>query len=155
METRSATRTDQRMLEALFQTLNDGVLELAPDGSIMRLNPAAQRMFEELGLPDYPKQSLAAREQVGLLRTLQGTLVPHDQWPPVRLLRGEHSMGEHAIELLLGAPVGKAFRMRFTGIPLHDDAGQITGAVEVLRDVTAEANIQREVQGLFIILGVL
>jgi PAS domain-containing protein len=136
------------MLEALFQTLNDGVLELALDGSIVRLNPAAQRMFDELGLPDYPKQSLATREQIALLHTLQGTLLPRDQWPPVRLLRGEYLMGDHAVEHLLSAPGGKAFRIRYAGTPLFDDAGHIAGAVEVLRDVTAEATLRDQVERL-------
>jgi signal transduction histidine kinase len=148
METTSATRTNQHMLEALFQTINDGVIELAPDGRIVRLNPAAQRLFGELNIPDYAKLSLAARAQREQLHTVQGIPVPPDQSPPVRLLRGEQLMGDHAVELLLSAAVEKAFRIRFTGTPLYDDAGHLTGAVEVLHDVTAEANLRSQVQHL-------
>ena len=148
METTAATRSDQRMLEALFQTINDGVIELAPDGSIVRVNPAAQHQFDELEMPNYPKQSLAVRHQMDLLRTVQGIPLPLDQWPPVRLLRGERLMGDHAVELLLSAPVGKALRIRYTGTPLYDDAGHITGAVEVLHDVTAEASLRSQIQQL-------
>jgi signal transduction histidine kinase len=148
METTSAPRMNQGMLEALFQTINDGVIELAPDGTVVRLNPAAQRLFDELQLPDYPKQPLTARQQWDLLRTVQGTPLTLDQWPPVRLLRGEHLMDGHAVELLLTAPVGKALRIRFTGTPLYDDAGHITGAVEMLHDVTVEATLRSQVQRL-------
>jgi signal transduction histidine kinase len=78
------------------------------------------------------------------MRTAAGDVVPEDQLPQARLLRGEVLAGAASPDLLYDAPDGRTLTVQYAGSPLRDETGAVTGAVMVLRNVTDERRLEHE-----------
>ena len=72
-------------LRAIFDSLIEGVIVLDTRDNLIQINPAATRI---LGLPENIR-SLDSTGETLQVRTVDGSLVPVDQWPSKRALRGE------------------------------------------------------------------
>lgn len=133
-----------RQMEATFDAMVDGVLVYDADGHILRMNASLRRTFALDARPDYA--TLPEDERALLLapRALSGEPLARDAWPHARLLRGETLTEENAVEACLRALDGRELTVSYSGAPLHDEQGQITGAVMVVRDVSARKRMERE-----------
>jgi PAS domain S-box-containing protein len=131
-------------LEAVFGAMTDGVVVYDRTGRGTYANPVLRAMAAGHVPPDYGHLPLSERAALTPLRTPAGDVVPEDQLPHARLLRGEVLAGASSPELLFDAQDGRTYTVQYAGSPLRDETGAITGAVMVLRNVTEERRLQHE-----------
>ncbi|HEU5369985.1 MAG TPA: ATP-binding protein, partial [Ktedonobacterales bacterium] len=131
-------------LEAIFETMVDGVYVYDREGCIMRANAAGRRLFN---LDDHPELcSVPWDERIPQYHVCYAhdPHLPQDRWPLVRMLRGEVLSDPDAVDVsyrMLGD--GREVEGSITGAPLRDAEGRIIGAVMVLRDLTERQRLER------------
>ncbi|HEY7349951.1 MAG TPA: PAS domain S-box protein [Ktedonobacterales bacterium] len=133
-------RTRVLELEAIFASMNDGLIVHRADGSILRSNPAYAAL---VGWPtDSPLHALprAERYQILQIRDGQGQPIPQEQLPLSQNLRGESVTQEQIFRRRDGQDRDVIVR----GAPLTDAAGRVMGTVEVIHDVTDQRRLERE-----------
>jgi PAS domain S-box-containing protein len=131
-------------LEAVLGAMTDGVVVYDRTGRGTYVNPALRAMSAEHVPPTYEHLSLPERGALTRLRTPAGEVVPDDQLPQARLLRGEVLAGAASPELLFDAQDGRILTVQYSGSPLRNETGALTGAVMVLRNVTNKRRLERE-----------
>lgn len=134
-------------LEATISSMAEGVLILDPRGQVVCTNPVAREMLgygPEVG-------ELSTEERVGPLRIrgLDGRLIPPEELPSARALRGEMVR-----DLVVAVhPPGREERwLSVSAAPIHGPDGALQGAVVALGDVTALRHL--ELQRSRYVLGV-
>jgi signal transduction histidine kinase len=140
VEQELAERANQ--IEGVFDAMADGIILLDATGHIIRMNET-QRL-----LVGYD----AARDGAGCLfadyaarrmpSDLQHRPLPKEQWPAVRILRGERLTGADAVEIRVRALDGRELMLQISGAPMRDAAGNILGAVIAVRDVTKRHQLE-------------
>lgn len=118
----------QRRLQAVLDSIDDGLLIIDRNGCLEHGNPVAQRQLSWDEAPiGQPVPRLLAheplREQLGLA------------------LAGEHP--EQSGEDLSLSSAGEQRLFNYSLTPVNDDSGDVLGAVMVLRDVTAQRAFER------------
>ncbi len=131
-------------IESIFEAMVDGVVLVDATAHIVRMNEAYRQL---LGYD-------ATREAVGsqftdyaarrLPRDLENRLLPKDQWPTMRVLRGETLTGAHAVETRVRALDGRELIVQISGAPVRDAAGHIIGGVTALRDITERHQLEQQ-----------
>ena len=134
-----------RQMEATFDAMGDGVVVYDADGRILHVNASLRHTLALDAHPDYAAMSADERALLIAPRDAQDEPLPREIWPHVRLLRGETLDGERAVEARLRNLAGRELVVSYTGAPLRDDQGQVTGAVMVIRDLTERKRLERDV----------
>ena len=114
-------------LTSILDSLSEGVVMAAPDGTVTFANPAARRLLERL--PD----------DHGPLRWDGRALDLSHETPLAAVLRAH--AGPAQAEVPVQARDGAAL-LRVTAAPLHDGDAQLQGVVASFADVTAERAAQ-------------
>lgn len=138
-------------LEAIFESIADGIVVCDNHKHIIKANTAAAQMFQPL-LEQYPDCFRSSFEDVmALLQAFdeQGQRILPEQWPLVRLLNGEDLRGDNVVEMRLIFPNGQDVYLSYSGSPLRDQDGNILGAVLAIRDVTERRRMERRIQNSF------
>ncbi len=127
-------------LEGIFEAMADAVFVFDRDDHITAMNGAARRILER-----YQKEGYTARpiQEWAILRDEQGEPIAPEQWPTVRMLRGETLVGADAAEVLARNFDGRDFWLSISGAPVRDLEGTIAGAVWVVRDVTDRRRLEQ------------
>ncbi|MHB1414478.1 MAG: PAS domain S-box protein [Chloroflexota bacterium] len=130
-------------LEAVVNSLTEGMVVADPAGNVLGMNPAALRIhgFQHLEealrrLSDFP--------DTFVVEQLDGRPAPVDEWPLGRVLRGETlSALEVRVRRL---DTGRTWIASYGGTPVRGDNGEVILAVLAIRDVTTqkEAEAERE-----------
>jgi len=108
----------------------EGLLLVDASGAIIRANPAALRIVGDLDSFE--------------VRTFDGRLIPDDDRPARRALRGETISG---LELEIHRKdTGGRRIVRHSATPVCDEAGKISHAVVVLHDITEQKETEAELQ---------
>jgi PAS domain S-box-containing protein len=136
-----AERREQE-LEALFASLQDGVLVYGEDGHVRKVNEAATELFgadvRGLTAADLIERfQIASPDETGLA----GALLPEDRLPGSRAMRGEVVS---SARLRLRTPAG-ARTFLVSSSPLYREAPS-RGALSVYRDVTDYERAAEEVR---------
>ena len=118
--------------KAILDTMLEGVVAYSWDGEVIYFNRASQRILR-LSEGAGPTLALLARE--GRIHAPDGVPLAEGDAPVARLLRGETLAQE---DLRLSFDEGGDAVCRFSGAPLRDGAGGVTGAVLTFADVTEE-----------------
>ena len=132
--------------ESLVSSLSDGLVLFDAKGNRILVNPAARRLN---GIPDNADLSGQSGEAVRFeLRDLDGNLIPEENWPSRRALRGETFSG---LELRMRRlNDGSEWTASFSGAPVVDELGNQEYAVLTFYDVSerraAEEALQAAVQ---------
>jgi len=130
-------------LEAIVDTMADGVLVYDLEGRILHTNQADTALLRlDLRAEGIP-QTLRERGELVDLRDEGGQALPPDQWPSFRVLQGETLRGADAMDTLLRTLDGRDILFNTSGAPVHDAEGQIVGGVCILRDVTDRRRQER------------
>ncbi|HZC06469.1 MAG TPA: PAS domain S-box protein [Ktedonobacterales bacterium] len=148
-EARALAEDHAQQLDAVFEAVSDGMLVYGPDGSAVRVNQAMRDLLATLGLD--VTLPLAASEVSALMRRLEQDGPRDPERPSVsehslrRILNGEPLTGEHTVDIVVRAPDDEDLYLNISGAPIRGSDGAILGAVESLRDVTAnrEAELER------------
>ena len=127
------SQAQRRHLEAIISQMVDGVVVTDSSGRSIVVNSSAQKMLagglerlllEPRQVPEQPSRGgawTAARSIVA--RAISGELVTGEE------IRGAGAAGKAVLSA--------------SASPVRDEAGSVTGAVVVLRDVTAEREVER------------
>ena len=121
-----------QLLASIAATLHDCILSLDSDGTVQWASPATE------GVLGWPPEDLAGRDVAAVFPSGGGPV--HDD-AVRRLLSGER------VDPFVSAGVrrdGSTFKAQLTLGPVHGPDGVVTGAIVVLRDVTAQLSEQRE-----------
>jgi len=124
-------------LDLIFEALTDGLMVYDPDGRVVRTNAAVRRI---LGMdavpPDAYARSVRERASLYVVRDVRGATLAPEDWPAMRILRGEELTGPHTMDIQVRIPDGREVFLNVSGGPLRDRVGRLIGAVCVYRDQT-------------------
>ncbi len=140
MEREMAERAAQ--LETIFESITDGLIVTEYQGHIWRMNRAAKAL---LGLEDVPAaMTMSALEELGGFSALNMQRQPilEAERPINRYLQGEVLEKQGSVDLIVQTRDGREILINNTGAPIRDKTGHIIGAVEVIRDVTAQRRLE-------------
>lgn len=135
-----------RQFEAVFGALSDSVLIVNRQGRILRANAADRATFAYDTLATGFTTTLRQRAKLLMARDELGQLIPEEQSPFARILRGETLSGQHAVEATVRTAAGSELQVSISGAPLVDAAGAPIGGVIVTRDITEERRRERGLQ---------
>ncbi len=130
-------------LEAIFESIADGVIVTDQQGHIRHMNPALRTL---LGVEQVPEGlTMPALEKwAGFsARDAQDQPLMLDEQPINRYLRGETLTKEQSVDLIVRTRDGREVQVNNSGAPIRDKAGHLLGAVEVVRDVTEQRQLER------------
>lgn len=130
-------------LEATFEAIADGVIVYDADGRVIRANAAARALIGYDAAPDHLSGIPRERAARYVFRDEHGRPLGEEEWPLQQLLRGEVLQGTDAAEFVMTALDDRELHVSMSGAPVSDRAGQIIGAVAVLRDVTERRRLER------------
>ncbi|MBI5766827.1 MAG: PAS domain S-box protein [Verrucomicrobia bacterium] len=131
------------LLQASLDNLSEGVVVSELDGQLVYWNRAALELHGYRSL-DECRRHLDEFTGTFEFRAADGQVVPHEQWPLARLLRGETVRNWEAT--LIHRQAGWKKQFTFTGTLARDDTtGRPLLAVITMVDITA----RRELEGQF------
>lgn len=133
-----AVSAERAKLAAIVEQMADGVAILGPQGELLHLNAAAERI---LGRPAGSTPSEAGGMEPFQLRRPDGTLYRAEELPGWHALREGRTMTN--VELQVVMPSGELRDLASSAAPLRDLNGQLLGAVVVVRDVTEMRSVER------------
>jgi signal transduction histidine kinase/PAS domain-containing protein len=123
-------------LEAVFSSMTDGVFVMDAAGRVLQCNDAAARLLHLVEPLEYYAQPLHARSIHTIVLDSAGKPLPHEEWPFVRILRGEILSGPSTADIYLGLNTGGMIVVSVSGAPVRDADGRIVAAVCICREVT-------------------
>lgn len=139
-EARAEAERRAAELQSFITSMADGVAVWDADGHVVFMNEAGRRI---LGVPpDTPLEAVSGSYE---LRTLEGELIPKEQWGSRRALRGE------AVKDFRARMVTpwKETIVSYSAAPVLDSEGRVIGATSVLRDVSERAELERQREELY------
>jgi signal transduction histidine kinase/PAS domain-containing protein len=128
-------------LEAIFETMTDGVFVYDAQRNLTHLNARAREILGPEAHPqDRPMEERAARRPP---LDEDGQPLPFEQIPSVRILEGEVLTGAQAVDIYLPTPEGRTQVLSVSGTTVRTVDGAITGAIVMTRDVTERHRLER------------
>jgi signal transduction histidine kinase/CHASE3 domain sensor protein len=133
-------RRSASVLQGTFNSMAEAVLVIDTKGVVVLANAAAQTV-----LTYRPGMNVAQLSKIAQIYRGDGTtLMPPDELPSSRALRGEQFDGKELISHRQGS--GEIVHLVASGAPLHDASGAISGAALVYHDITAARDTERLLQ---------
>jgi diguanylate cyclase (GGDEF)-like protein/PAS domain S-box-containing protein len=130
-------------LQAVLESLAEGVIVFGPDGALLEINSAARAMFEYTS-PAEVSSKPADLEQLADVWTLDGTPVPASDWPVSRLLSGQEVRN---VELRIRYKRShRTWVASFTGSIVHPGVEPTPLAVLTVRDVSQKESAETALQ---------
>jgi PAS domain S-box-containing protein len=127
-------------LDAIFETITDGITVLDAEGRLIRTNRAFRSMS---GIDRHPEfMTLSADQRLAALamRDMRSQPLAREAWPATRMLQGETLTG---VDVVMNTLEGRELVVNIGGAPIRDQKSHITGCVGVFRDVTAPRQLER------------
>lgn len=129
----------RRQLEAVFDAMSDGVAVFDAAGKLVLMNDAQARINGFASREDMLR-GLDIYTRVYELRTLEGAVLPVEQWPVTRVMRGESL---HRLELRgLRRDTGQSWYFEYSGQPVRGPGGRQVLSIIITRDMTREKIIE-------------
>src|SRR5579884_3696943 len=125
-----------QQLEAIFAAMTDAVFVYDAQGHIVRMNEAAHLLLARYTPPEDVSVPVQERAERLGPRSPDGTPLPPEQVPSMRVLRGEVLTAGKSADVIMRTFDGEDIWLNMSGTPLRDERGQITGAIAIARDVT-------------------
>jgi PAS domain S-box-containing protein len=125
-----ALYASEARLTAILEQLPVGVSVYDSEGQTVLLNSVMRRFLGEA----MPSRDPERMHQWRSLKS-DGTLLPPDEWPDSRALRGEKVVP--GVEFLFTDDEGYETWTYITAVPLRDGEGRIVGAIAVVQDISA------------------
>ncbi|MBA2286887.1 MAG: PAS domain S-box protein [Ktedonobacteraceae bacterium] len=122
-------------LEAMFNSITDGVVVFNTDGDIQQANTA---FYQLLGIDVHPDEHAITPEEH---QTVLGLI--DERWPQSRIMAGETLQGAHAADVMLRSLDGRSIELSVSGAPVCDQEGHLVGALCICRDVTERRQLER------------
>jgi PAS domain S-box-containing protein len=130
-----AARHRAEQIEAVLSAINDGIAIYDLEGDVVKSNGAFAQMLGA-ARPYYDALSLAERAALFQVRDAHGQLIPVDELPARRALRGEKLDGVTDGDIHVSFPDGQQRILSVSANAVRDASGRITHAVAIYRDIT-------------------
>lgn len=132
-------------LEAIFQSLADGIYVVDQAGAIIHANPAFLEIvgYTEQKREDFLRFSREQRHALLDVRDEQGCPLPYAAWPETRILGGEVLKGPMVVDLHLRNFAGQELQLNVSGAPLYNREGELVAALCICRDVTERRKLEQ------------
>ncbi len=124
-------QTQNALMDAIFNSISDGLVVSGKDGKYVMFNETAKTMGGQN--PEFV-HSTQASETFGLFQPDGEIPFPSDEMPIVRALRGEHPDNVQMFVRNLQVPHG--IDISVSARPIYDENGLVNGAVSIIRDVS-------------------
>lgn len=133
-------RLPEAAWETLFHNIPEALFIAAPDGQILRMNPAARRFHDmpEAWGNSLPLTDLDPHFEVA---TLEGEPLPVKDWPLSRALRGERFTSLRV--QVCNRQTGRCWIGSYAGTPVFDESGRFILAAVTIRDETMLVHAER------------
>ena len=126
------------ILDAVLDQMASGAALYDASGELVRLNPAGVRITTRGVLDGEATDARLARYQ---MRRPDGALMPQDESPSGRALRGEVVA---QMECVIDGQHGPDTWLRCSAAPLRNEQGAIQGAVVIFEDITEQRRLSHE-----------
>ncbi len=126
---------------AVIEQMPSGLVVVDAEGRVVFLNAAARHVWRSD--PHDPRPMRERVREMPFLDGATGQPISPDATPAQRVLRGETVQD---YEYYYPAADGREVWIRFSGVPLRDGEGRVTGAVLILSNVTRERTLLRELK---------
>lgn len=126
-----------RRLEAIIAAVPDRISIFDAQGTLVQLNPAAQRVAG----PARGGETIDQIPTAYTLRTLDGAPIQVEDLPLTRALRGEYV---HGVEMRHVLADGREALLMSSAAPIVDPEGNVEGVVALAHDVTGLRHAERE-----------
>jgi signal transduction histidine kinase len=140
----NALRRSEDRLRGVIDTLSEGVVVCDPQGRFVSWNAAALALHGLEREHEWPR-GLAELASIFELSTAGGRVVPHDEWPIPRILRGERLRDCELRIRRLDIEWSRVFR--YGGAVVVGDGGEPT-AVLTISDVTERVSTPETARAL-------
>lgn len=132
-------------LEAIFQSLADGLFVVNENGEIIRSNAAFLELFDCSEENKAWFFALSPEERQTLLdfRDERGQPLNCEARPEMRILRGEVLKGSNSVDLLLRSLSGRELQVNISGAPLYNREGELIAALCICHDVTERRKLEQ------------
>ncbi len=134
-----------QQLDTIFEAVSDALVVFGADGTALRANRAMRGLMallgERLSLPMSAADFDAQMRRFSTDNAGQPSMAGH---PLQRILKGESLTGEQTLDLVVRTPAERTLHLNVSGAPIRGSDGAIVGAVESLRDVTANREAEQE-----------
>jgi signal transduction histidine kinase/PAS domain-containing protein len=139
-------------LEAVFASITDGILVCDSQGNIIQSNPAVRQLLHLDACPDF--LCLPVEQRLVYVQGFdeQGQKVTLQEWPLTRLLQGEYLKTGQEEDMRLILPDGQQIYVNHSGAPMHNQDGEIIGAVIIIHDVNERHLLEQRIRKSFRIL---
>lgn len=130
---------EQGRIEAILNSMTDGLVVSDLAGNILVMNPAALAMhgyesLEEARLP------LSRYMEIFDVRSLDGSTLQFPDWPLSRAVRGEKF--SHREVVIRRRETGRAWIGSYSGTPVLKQSGEAILAIVTIRDVTQAKQVE-------------
>jgi PAS domain S-box-containing protein len=139
-------------LETVFNSITDGVMVCDSTGNVIHSNAAVHTILHLDACPHFLNLSLEQRMELLTIMDEQGNVLPLDQRPLTRILRGEYLQASKQEDMRLLLPDGQEIYVNHSGAPMRDEEGQIIGGVIIIHDVNERHLLEHRIRKSFKIL---
>ncbi|MEO7034155.1 MAG: response regulator [Polyangiaceae bacterium] len=127
---------ERRLLDSIVTSLNEGIVAADRDGKCLLFNRQAESILG-MGPRDVDPETWA--RHYGVYAENRADFLPAAENPLLRAIRGEQSA---EVEVFVRNALVPGTTVSMTATPLEGGAGDITGGVAVLRDVTRQRELE-------------
>ena len=131
------------LMDAIFNSISDGVIVANQQGKYVLFNKTARKMIgqdlEEVHIPQAP-------ERFGLFHPESEDLYPAEELPLARALQGEYADN---VEILIRNPqLPEGIHASISGRPIYDEKGVVNGAVAAIRDISELKKAEKRLKAM-------
>jgi PAS domain S-box-containing protein len=132
----------QSQLQTIFDNMTEGIVVVGSKQDAVLVNPAAVRL---LGLPKGKYEFARIVEEVEVL-SMDGTVLPPEQWPTARALGGEFAQNRET--LVRRKSTGETSVLEVSTAPVRTGSGELEQVVITYRDIAARRQMDEAQQRL-------
>jgi PAS domain S-box-containing protein len=125
---------ERRRLAAIVESSNDAIISEDLDGTIVSWNSAAERIY------GYPTEEVIGKHITAVIPTARDSEMLELM---LRVRRGEHVP---SFEVTRKSTDGTVRDVSVKISPVRDESGEIIGVSAIVRDITEQVKVQRELQ---------
>ncbi|MHB0956222.1 MAG: PAS domain S-box protein [Pirellulaceae bacterium] len=136
----AALRTSESQLQSIVENLVEGLVVSDLEGRLLHWNPVAREIHGFVSLEECQRR-LAEFVDIFQLSAMDGSILPLDQWPLARVLRGEHLRDLEVHIRRVSSDWQRVFS--YGGTLVRDADGQPLIAVITVNDITERKRAER------------
>ncbi len=138
-QTEMALHEGEQQYRALFDTITEGVVLIAPDGQVVSANPAAEYI---LGLTQSEIEGSYYDNPDWYFLHPDGTPMPREEFATARVMKEKCPV----LAVIMGVrrPDGAVFWINVNAVPLLDETGTLKGIVVTFTDITSRKQAEEQ-----------